>query len=90
MVISTSLDVFFSASFHSKPENLNMTSPLPPLEPTIAQLRSLSNDTLLYELNRLENSNKHLLRSNQDMKEHDAHDQELQMYVTENEKIIGR
>ena len=67
-----------------------MASPLPPLEPTISQLRSLSSDTLLYELNRLENSNKHLIRSNQDMKEHDAHDQELQMYVAENEKIIER
>ncbi|CAG8438481.1 986_t:CDS:2 [Funneliformis caledonium] len=66
-----------------------MTS-LPPLEPTISQLHTLSAESLIYEKQRLENSIFHLNRSNEDMKEFDENDKDFQLAIKENEDLIAR
>ena len=66
-----------------------MTS-LPPLEPTISQLHTLSVESLIYEKQRLENSIFHLNRSNEDMKEFDESDKDFQLAIKENEDLITK
>ncbi|CAI2194321.1 8953_t:CDS:2 [Funneliformis geosporum] len=66
-----------------------MTS-LPPLEPTISQLHTLSVESLIYEKQRLDNSLFHLNRSNEDMKKFDENDKDFQLAIKENEELITR
>ena len=57
-----------------------------------AELEALPTETLLSEIGRLQNSNKHLVRSNDEMKEFDPalNDSDLKMAVHENEQVISR
>ncbi|CAG8655568.1 682_t:CDS:2 [Acaulospora morrowiae] len=61
---------------------------LPPIEPTIDQLSTLSVDSLTYEKRRIENSIFHLTRSNEEMKSFDEDDIDFKTAIKENEDYI--
>ncbi|OZJ01851.1 hypothetical protein BZG36_05338 [Bifiguratus adelaidae] len=68
-----------------------MTEPRP-VEPSAQELRLLPVDALLAEIPRLQNSNHHLERSNQDMRQYDPtnSDADLTLAIQENTNLVER
>ncbi|KAI8581480.1 hypothetical protein K450DRAFT_231496 [Umbelopsis ramanniana AG] len=58
----------------------------------LTDLEKLPTETILSEIGRLQNSNKHLIRSNAEMQEFDPalNDSDLKQAVNENEQVILR